>query len=429
MAVPSRCSPKTSAAATSSNPSGKYLASAISRSLSYIAAPSVATVRIDVVRPEVVVLRRLDRAEHVADAREAERRQPVENAVRHAASTQIATPAVGPEQDSETIGRPIGDRQGDVRVHDVVDQRDVLVADALDVVLAEAVVEQRWALERLTGDDERAEPLLQVVAGRDRPGRARRRDECAELEAGLPLAERLEHPLEGRARRKVVDEVVPELGELIEDDVVRICRELLARVVDLLDVALGARRSHDVAGVDHPPGEPVEALAAHALREHGDATTPQEPRNRDAPATVVARGGPHGALPGGIELPADESRDQAAIGGEDLVRPNEWKAVPECHDDRWRRRPSARGEARRGQGRRPAPRGSRRCTSAPERGSVDEPRPARLPTTPDGPCAGSGPGSQAGRTSEARRGRREADRSFAGGLERRPAGRLCPVAR
>ena len=146
--------------------------------------------------------------------------------------------------------------------------------------------------------------------------------------------QRLEHPLQRHAGREVVDEVVPELGELVEDHVVRVGLELLAAVVDLLDVALGARGPHDVAGVGHPPGEPVEALAAHALGEHRDASAPEQLRDRDASPAVVAGRRPHGPLPGGIELPADESRDQAAVGGKDLVRPNEWKAVPERHDDR-----------------------------------------------------------------------------------------------
>ena len=56
----------------------------------------------------------------------------------------------------------------------------MLVADALDVVLAEAVVEHRRALERLDRDDPRAVALLQPVAGAERARRAGGGDEGAQ---------------------------------------------------------------------------------------------------------------------------------------------------------------------------------------------------------------------------------------------------------
>jgi hypothetical protein len=69
-----------------------------------------------------------------------------------------------------------------------------------------------------------------------------------------------------------VAEVVAELAELVEDEVARVLGQLVAGVVDLLDVALGADRADDVVGrVLAPPVEPVEALLAHALGQDGDA--------------------------------------------------------------------------------------------------------------------------------------------------------------
>jgi len=97
-----------------------------------------------------------------------------------------------------------------------VDQRDVLVADALDVVLAEAALEERRALEGLDGDDPRPVRVLQGVAGRDRPGRAGRRDEGVEAKPGPLAGERLEDPPEGAPGAQPVDEVVSELAELVE---------------------------------------------------------------------------------------------------------------------------------------------------------------------------------------------------------------------
>ena len=62
---------------------------------------------------------------------------------------QIGPARLGVEQQVELVADPVGDRDDEVRVHHVVDQRDVLVADALDVVLAIAVLEHGRALKRL----------------------------------------------------------------------------------------------------------------------------------------------------------------------------------------------------------------------------------------------------------------------------------------
>src|SRR5208283_996354 len=99
------------------------------------------------------------------------------------------------------------------------DVRDVLVADPLDVVLAIAVVEEGRALRRLDRDDARSLLLLEPVARRERPRGARRRGVRGEHEARMLRALRAEDLLECPAGDVEVDEVVPELAELIEDDV------------------------------------------------------------------------------------------------------------------------------------------------------------------------------------------------------------------
>ena len=84
----------------------------------------------------------------------------------HALAIGEERPAgVGVEQRVEFVGRLVGDGGDDVGVHHVVDERDVLVADPLDVVLAVAVLEHRRTLECLDGDDAGAVLLLQPVAG------------------------------------------------------------------------------------------------------------------------------------------------------------------------------------------------------------------------------------------------------------------------
>ena len=110
------------------------------------------------------------------------------------------------EEHEQAVGGAIADAHDDVRGHDVVDERNVLVADALDVVLAVAVAQERWALERLHGHGERAVALLEVVARGDRAGRAGRRDEGREAQPGSVQAQTPEHVVHGVPREGVVGE-------------------------------------------------------------------------------------------------------------------------------------------------------------------------------------------------------------------------------
>ena len=180
-----RCSPHTDAASRSVKPPPKSRARTFSRSLEYIAAPSVATVTIGVVGTEAEQLGGRDRGEHVADRREPEVAQRAQHPAGDSRrSARYAEPIVAGEHHLEVVGGSVADRDDDVGVHHVVDQRDVLVADALDVVLAEAVGEHRRALQRLDGHDPGAVVVLQPVAGGDRPGRAGRRHEGGEAQPG-----------------------------------------------------------------------------------------------------------------------------------------------------------------------------------------------------------------------------------------------------
>ena len=191
---------------------------------------------------------------------------------------RLGDPAPGPEelqalagreQHRQLVGGPVGDAGHQVGVQHVVDERDVLVADALDVVRAEAVGQHRRALQGLGGDDLGGVALLEVVTGAEGAGRAGGRHERAQPQAGLGVGQRVEHGPEGPAGALVVDEVVTELRELVEDDVAGIGGQFGALVVDLLDVALGARGADDVLGVGDPVLEPGEPLPAHALGQHG----------------------------------------------------------------------------------------------------------------------------------------------------------------
>ncbi len=220
----------------------------------------------------------------------------------------------------------------------------MLVADPLDVVLAEPVGQHRGALEGLHGHRPGAQPLLEVVAGGDRPGGPGGRDEGRGAGTGPRRRDVPEHALQGGAREHVVGDVVPELAELVEDHGVRLAVQLRAAVVDLLDVALGARRPDDVGRVRDPALEPLEPLPAHPGRQDRDAPAAHDPRDRHAAPAVVARGGPDGPLGGGIELPGHDPRREAPVGGDDLVRPDHREPVTQGDHDRRRDAGQLRGQ-------------------------------------------------------------------------------------
>ena len=75
----------------------------------------------------------------------------------------------------------------------------------------------------------------------------------------------------------MVADVVGELGELVEDEVLRVLLQFVTGVVDLFDVALRARGSDHVARIGDPLIQPLETFPAHVLGEHGYAATAHEP--------------------------------------------------------------------------------------------------------------------------------------------------------
>ena len=97
--------------------------------------------------------------------------------------------------------------------------------------------------------------------------------------------------------------------------------------------------------------QPVEALAAHAGRQHRDAAAAEDAGDGDAAAAVVAGRWPHRAVVRRIELSGDQARHQAGIGGEHLVRADHREAAAEQHDDRRLHAGQLLAAARRGRAR------------------------------------------------------------------------------
>src|SRR6266478_1132375 len=116
-----------------------------------------------------------------------------------------------------------------------------------------------------------------MIAGRDRSGRAGRADE---------------------GREAVVAVAARELGAL---------------VVDLLHIALAARRADDVGGIGYPSFQPVEPLPTHPGRQHRDAAAAEDARDRNPTAAVVAGRRPDRPVANRVEAAGDEARHEATI--------------------------------------------------------------------------------------------------------------------
>ena len=196
-----------------------------------------------------------------------------------------------------------------------MDPGDVLVADALDPVAAEAVVDDGGALQGLAHRQLHIGiALLQQVARAHGAGGAGGEGGGGQLLAGLLHG--LEEFSESVAGDVVVPEGVAHLGELVEDHHGGILLELPGLVEDLLDVGLAAGGGDDLAGDGF---QPVEALLGHVLGQDGHGVHGQELGVEGAAAAVVAGGGPDGVVIVGVKLAGDQAGHQAAVGGAHLV--------------------------------------------------------------------------------------------------------------
>ncbi len=171
-----------------------------------------------------------------------------------------------------------------------------------------------------------------MIAGGDGTGRTGARDQG--MQAIPFVGDRLEQVPDRGTGHAAMGEVVGELVELVEHDAGWIPRELVAGVVDLLDVALGAGGANDVLlGIERPPFQPVEPLPAHLLGQHRRTPATQDPRDRDAAPAVVAGGRPDGLVRERVESTRDQSRDEAGVGRQHLVRGDHREGVTEDHHD------------------------------------------------------------------------------------------------
>ena len=267
---------------------------------------------------EFVIFRHFYTAEHVGDAADAQPGQLFHQLrVQARPGAQVLLAGCGVEEAQEPLAVLVVDGDGHVGVLDVVDPGDVLVADALNAVSAEAVVQDGGALEGLAyGQLQAGIALLEEVPGAHGPGGAG--GEAGPGEAVAGAFDGLEEVREGLAGDVVVPEGVAHLLELVEDHHGGVLPELPGLVENLLDVALTAGGGDDLPG---DLAEPVEALPAHLRGEDGHAVAGEELAVERAAPAVVAGGGPDGVVAGGVELAGDQAGDQAAEGGPHLVAP------------------------------------------------------------------------------------------------------------
>src|SRR5262249_60037850 len=206
----------------------------------------------------------LDGGDDVGQSRDADIvKGPDRISVDLSPSCQISPPDISPEQHIERISCQIRYAYDNVRVHHVVNERNVLVANALDVVLAVSIAQHGGALERLDSNDLAAVAQFQIIAGGDGSGRSGRLYESRQARSRVRFFQVRKHAIQCGAGGAIVDQIVRKLGELIDDDVTAIAGELGALVVNFLDVAFGSRRADDVGGITDPLRQPFEALAAH----------------------------------------------------------------------------------------------------------------------------------------------------------------------
>src|SRR4029077_20947038 len=106
----------------------------------------------------------------------------------------VTATAFAAEQQVESVARRIRAPDHDIGIHHVVNERDVLVADPLDVVLAVAVVEHGRAFDRLDRGNLAAMQRLEGIAGGKLSCRPTGTDEGSQPIVLMPMPEMAEDP-------------------------------------------------------------------------------------------------------------------------------------------------------------------------------------------------------------------------------------------
>ena len=115
---------------------------------------------------EFIILRHLDTTQDVCDTRDTQEAELFGELALHTHGYQIIDTLRCVEQSEQSLAVLVVDVNDHVGVLDVMDPRDMLVADALDAVTAEAVVQDRGALQGFADAELEVRVLLLEVVAR-----------------------------------------------------------------------------------------------------------------------------------------------------------------------------------------------------------------------------------------------------------------------
>ena len=138
----------------------------------------------------------------------------------------------------------------------------MLVANALNIVLAKTIFQHGGALQRFYRHYFRAVDVFQLVASCNGSGTTCCRSKCCEAQVFIVgiFPEVLVDMSKCRTRYCVVTHMVSKFAELVQNEIFWVFGHLVTCVVNFFHVALGTRSTHNVGRVCNPFVEPIESF-------------------------------------------------------------------------------------------------------------------------------------------------------------------------
>ena len=165
------------------------------------------------------------------------------------------------EQHVKFVCRFVSYRDHNISIHNVLNKRNVLVTNSLNVVLTKTVFQHGWALKCFNSNNARAVNIFQTVTSCNSAARTSGRRKRCKTNIGMSICL---HMFEGMCQSAssdfVVANMVSEFAELIQDEVAWVFGHFITGVVDLFHVAFGTRSTHNVVLVNNPLIKPVKTL-------------------------------------------------------------------------------------------------------------------------------------------------------------------------
>ena len=132
----------------------------------------------------------------------------------------------------------------------------------------------------------------------------------------------------------IVTDMVAKFTKLVENKILRVEFHFVTRIVNFFDIALGARRTHDVTRVTHPFVEPIKSLLRHSRWQNCNSTRPHDAADRNATTRIISCRRPNCTVSTRVELPSNYSWRKTRIRCQYFVRGNHRKPITKHHDYR-----------------------------------------------------------------------------------------------